>query len=372
MATSSERIRAYGQNGSALWSISDAGILTTGLTVGTNTAFVARSDGSSSALVPIPLGSGQIGNSLCAGSSATFTGDLALGTGASGEVPFGLRNGVLSAGFDPCPIKTLSNQGGRPYLAIQEEAGSVVAVFSTSDAPGATLLPNLFKTVLADTDWTTSGNAAFPLLSPTGRPVASLYLDGTHVGGTSQDGIFTATAAGTLSSATVVAASANLRPAVVGAGFVIYGDSVGQLTKQAYTSGVYGSKTVLAVATGEDLSSPILGAGQRVYAVGSKGTVVAVRSSDLQGVSWVGPFVPPVSSVGQPALDVYRKSDGGADCSVHLGVLYVASVSGVAASLTAIFVDSQGLEPMAPWPKYQRDNANTGNISRSLDPWTCP
>ena len=35
-------------------------------------------------------------------------------------------------------------------------------------------------------------------------------------------------------------------------------------------------------------------------------------------------------------------------------------------------MDSPGLDSAAPWPKYQRDNANTGNASLPLDPWVCP
>jgi hypothetical protein len=50
-----------------------------------------------------------------------------------------------------------------------------------------------------------------------------------------------------------------------------------------------------------------------------------------------------------------------------LGILYVGSVSG---SLFAVVVDSAGLEPTSPWPKYQHDVRNTGNPTTPIQ--SCP
>ena len=108
------------------------------------------------------------------------------------------------------------------------------------------------------------------------------------------------------------------------------------------------------------------------------GTIVALAprllnvggQSDLTEV-WRTNIAAP-TLVSQPALDVYRGSGGSKDCSKRLGVFYVSTESGLTATLTAILVDSQGLDPTAPWPKFQKDNANTGNASASLTPWTCP
>jgi hypothetical protein len=79
------------------------------------------------------------------------------------------------------------------------------------------------------------------------------------------------------------------------------------------------------------------------------------------------------------ALDVYRDSAGNKVCPTGtattrppLGVLYTLTKNGSTATLTAIIVDSPGLDPMAPWPKYQRDNGNTGNINSDISFWTCP
>ena len=83
--------------------------------------------------------------------------------------------------------------------------------------------------------------------------------------------------------------------------------------------------------------------------------------------------------MAQPALDVYRDGAGNKVCPTGtpttrppMGVLYVLTRSGAVATLRAILVDSPGLDNTAPWPKYQRDNGNTGNINSDISPWTCP
>lgn len=76
--------------------------------------------------------------------------------------------------------------------------------------------------------------------------------------------------------------------------------------------------------------------------------------------------------VATPALDVLRADGGAKDCTRPLGVLYLSSSLGLTAKLHALLVDSNGLDPAAPWPKFQRDNANRGNISLPTTPWTCP
>jgi hypothetical protein len=49
------------------------------------------------------------------------------------------------------------------------------------------------------------------------------------------------------------------------------------------------------------------------------------------------------------------------------GILYIATESGW---LVSYIVDSKGLDPTAPWPKYQRDARNTGNLQGP--PVGCP
>lgn len=99
-----------------------------------------------------------------------------------------------------------------------------------------------------------------------------------------------------------------------------------------------------------------------------------VRTADL-ATEWSAELASgqmTTSQVPSPALDVYRLPNGTKDCTRTLGVLYIATALGSTATLYSILVDSNGLDPTAPWPKFQRDNANRANISLPTDAWTCP
>lgn len=106
-------------------------------------------------------------------------------------------------------------------------------------------------------------------------------------------------------------------------------------------------------------ASPVLGKGSLGYVADLDGGLT-VFSTGLDGGAWSDalPLGGPV--VAGPALDCLRDgSDGGA----RLGVLYIATTNG---GVTAIIVDSAGLDPNAQWPKYQRDATNSGNASLGL------
>jgi len=76
--------------------------------------------------------------------------------------------------------------------------------------------------------------------------------------------------------------------------------------------------------------------------------------------------------VASPALDVLRSDGGVKDCARQIGVAYLSTALGTNATLYSILVDARGLDPTAPWPRFQRDNANRGNISLPTSAWTCP
>ncbi|MBL8919841.1 MAG: hypothetical protein JNJ54_13315 [Myxococcaceae bacterium] len=57
-------------------------------------------------------------------------------------------------------------------------------------------------------------------------------------------------------------------------------------------------------------------------------------------------------------------------CARGIGVLYVPVLNDSA--LTAVIVDSPGLDGTSPWPRWHHDNGNTGNPETVLAPWTCP
>jgi hypothetical protein len=101
---------------------------------------------------------------------------------------------------------------------------------------------------------------------------------------------------------------------------------------------------------------------------------VAVRfGMPSNAVVWRYPnlFTAAANGLGQPALDVSRDATGATQCTKGLGVLYVPSVNLGVARVTAVIVDSPGLDPLAAWPKYQRDNRNSG-FADATSPAACP
>ncbi len=372
------RVSAFAQSGHSLWSAIDAGTVTSAPTAGTDDVFIAVRVGANSWFQPVSVTSGQLAAGECIlANSTSFTGDIGvasvvIGAGGIGEAPIGIRNAELRVGDGTCNARILTGQSGRPALAIQEEGGGIVDVFSTGDA---LLGPNLWRSQLQNKSWLPGSSMTFSSLVAALRPINGLFLDGTLAGGTGNDGIFTVNAAGALStsSMTVQAASPAASAPAVGVGYVVFGDTSGQLNKVTYTSsGVFGAPVAVGATTGESVAAPIIGASGLIYALGNKGSLAVRKSSDLSAAWSTTSLVTSVTSTGHPALDVYRDNTGAKVCDKGLGVLYFSTWDGSATNLIAVLVDSNGLEPSAPWPKYQRDNGNTGNFSRSLSHWTCP
>lgn len=112
------------------------------------------------------------------------------------------------------------------------------------------------------------------------------------------------------------------------------------------------------------LRRPVVGA---TFGAGDA-DVSAVRfQGSVNAAVWTADFFTlPPDAVGQPALDVVRDGAGTQQCSRGLGVLYVPTVTSGVARVMAVLVDSPGLDPLAAWPKYQRDNRNSGFADSSL------
>jgi hypothetical protein len=111
-------------------------------------------------------------------------------------------------------------------------------------------------------------------------------------------------------------------------------------------------------------TTPVLGDDGWVYVVANNGNVAGVRQSDLS-VRWTRAMAG-LSDVGQvlasATLDCNRTKPGSGT-----GIYYFATTGGW---LVAYIVDSPGgLDSTAPWPKYQHDARNTGNLSASK---ACP
>lgn len=114
--------------------------------------------------------------------------------------------------------------------------------------------------------------------------------------------------------------------------------------------------------------APILGQGSLVYTVSTNGDVSVFNTAGVwQWAATAGETSFGTTSV-PPLLDVARNGNGGPRCD-RPGILYVVSNSG---TVTALVVDSAGLDTSAAWPRFQHDNANSGNADTSLSPWGCP
>jgi hypothetical protein len=129
----------------------------------------------------------------------------------------------------------------------------------------------------------------------------------------------------------------------------------------------FGPNAVAASAalTAPLATAPVLGAAGLVYTVAADGAL-EVRSTQDLALRWrllLGGAV-----LANPTLDVGRAADGAKACS-RPGTFYVLTASG---QLFALLVDSRGLEPTAPWPRFQRDPRNTGNATSDLGEFTCP
>lgn len=113
--------------------------------------------------------------------------------------------------------------------------------------------------------------------------------------------------------------------------------------------------------------APILGHGGFVYMLSAAGDL-SVFQNNLR--AWFGPNA--LTLFGNvsvaPLLDVARSAAGAPLCD-RPGVLYVVSNAGM---VSAFVVDSKGLDRNAAWPRFQHDNANSGNADTNLSTWGCP
>jgi hypothetical protein len=374
-------------DGGNAWEAVTSGTVTAGPVVGANDVWVGRVDGTRTSLQPIGLSSGTAGTAQCDPVTVnTFNGDMALATVTGGEVVMGIRNGRIEAARSGvCEGRTLTGlptaATAIPSLVVQTPTPTSVDGFVAS-----TSASRLWKSQLPDG---MSWNGAGEFFAPNGTQVRGLFFAGTgRVGGGGGGGIagngnlYVVSATTLLDAGMPVesVAAPNSGSPAHGNGFFVWGTSDETLVRAPYNPGTgtpFPTPQVVTLAGAVSLqaTTPILGAGGRLYVLGENGRLY-VRNSGTLAAQWEGDVAPGLTALSQPALDVYRSANGMKDCSRPLGVLYALTRSGTGASamatLRAILVDSPGLDNTAPWPKYQRDNGNTGNINSDISPWTCP
>lgn len=291
------------------------------------------------------------------------------------EVPLGLRNGEVRAfSATDCRSQPLTglpatpSLGGNHALVVRDTLAGLDAFVASSD------VATLWKTTLNGASWNTPQVVA----SPPGQARNLFFTtNGQDVGGAASNNIFTYAATAFTSVANT--ASTNSGPVSVGGNgtFMLWGTLQGNLVRATYagSSGFTAGPSVSLVSSvSTATTTPIIGGRGIVYVLANNGQLFVRNAGNLMG-GWESDIPPGVTAVSQPALDVYRNSAGVKDCTKQLGVFYsltrTAGGPSGTATLRALFVDSDGLDRTAPWPKYQRDNANTGNATTDISFWTC-
>jgi hypothetical protein len=388
---SSGRVMALAPSGAVLWETSDAGIITAGPAVGA-AVWVGTQLGIETALTPLSPTTGLAGVRACFDNvtGAAFEGDLVVAPlrrlGVTAEGALGVRAGIdeVFAGAPSCgSVSGLVATTGTPLLAARPTAGNAIEVFANRGGTSP-LTKQSFDNV-----WAGNGSVTFQV--GIGSLVSLLtgptFVGGGGGGGVPASGFVTLFGNGVgsgISGATVLRVPANgpptneepYSPVSMSVSHLYAGNASGALRRFAVSSGALTGTTDGATGLGDiSKTTPVLGKGGFTYVVSTGGAVSEVAWAGSSGAgtarwTFAGLFPAP-SSLGQPALDVVRDGAGAAQCGRGIGVFYVPSVRFGVATVTAVIVDSPGLDPLAPWPKYQRDNRNSG-FADSTSPGVCP
>jgi hypothetical protein len=146
------------------------------------------------------------------------------------------------------------------------------------------------------------------------------------------------------------------------------GGAIATLTEELFGGGAAPSPLLYSIApdfltgvaqplSGPVSGTPVAGKGGLFYIATMAGTLET--RSESSSLVWSNSFGPGESFSSSPTLACGTQNG--------TGILYLASTSG---SLFAVVVDSPGLDPSAPWPKYQHDVRNTGNPTTPIQ--SCP
>jgi hypothetical protein len=372
----SGRVLAFEPAGDVAWGALDGGVaVSSGPVIGSQGAYVGAVQGMVSSIIRIDVGSGSTGVPQCLDASSThFDGTLCLGGSGAGELIFGVRSGFLISTAATCPASAIT-VSGTPSLVAEEDAGTQ-NVFLSSTGRGV-----LSKYNFNGGAWSSMGSTSTFSLFPQGLFVFGGVVGGAGVGGPTVGGAFVTSSAGTLTGLPSQYAPANTDPAgaaAVAAGpAAVFGSTGGAVVKIALDGGSVAPMPadVFDAGSSVDLSlrTPVLGEGGLTYVIGGDQTLRVLSGTPaVEEWTWASGSggIQGSGGISQLAIDVSRNT--GTKICTSPGVLYVAAAQGGEARLYALIVDSRGLDQGAPWPKYQHDNANTGNPATSLSSWSCP
>lgn len=376
------RVTALSPSGAVLWEVSDAGVITAGPAVGAS-VWVATQSGTNVSMSSLSPATGVLQVRRCVQTGPAFEGDIALTQATQGgtlyEAPMGMlvgTNNLVVCTPTSNPRATIA--GGPPLVVARPGTGQNVEVFINRGG-----MTDLLKYTFTGAMWV--GNSGINLTSANVSSLAGLFLGPRFVGGGGglpNNGVvvYAGNDAGvdlismpSKAPTAIPTMDEPYSPVSVSAGHVYGGNASGALRRFPLLSGSVGGVAEQVLNLGDiSKTTPVLGKGGRVYVVSASGSVSEVAWGVSSGPRWsYANLFGAGASQGQPALDVARDGTGAPQCDRGLGVFYVPSVSTGVARVTAIIVDSPGLDPLAPWPKYQRDNRNSG-FADATSPAACP
>lgn len=373
--------QAFDPLGNRLWSAVPDIQVTAAPVISGDSVWVALSDGFSvRRMAALSLRDGGVDAVRCVDGGVEFFRSMALASIDGGQFPVGVGD-VISLGSTTCPTGFFGAGAATRSAIALREVGRTVELFKASGN-------RLAKFETQGVGWVDRGirheNA--------GLGIQGLALDfsdrlvggGGAVGPSSGGGTFMVVASDHLDGGWFTPQPPLSFAPILSADQIVGVSTNGNMMRIPYSpaglpdAGVEGGSAALAGGQKFVLGqSRIIAAGSVFGGAGAMGSSIRVgqiRTSDLS-VEWGVELDSAQMTTGQvadPALDVLRTDGGVKDCTRQLGVLYLSTSLGTNAALYSILVDAKGLDPTAPWPKFQRDNANRGNISLPTTPWTCP
>jgi hypothetical protein len=350
--------------------IADAGTenVYVGVNPGGKAALVALNSGSGSEVVRCELANGQIASNLVLTQTPVETVAGAVNVSVDPVTTQGVLQTVRPRGAatqcsttEPVAISQVSSDGLGPLVVKDQQ------VFFADDTFQVTSYRLGTNTV--QSGWPVQTNLLVNGLALAGDAVvggnAGLARTQGRLFSIPTQGVSTPPASPTWSYTT----TSNIRvfQPIVGSGNIVFFGTDNLSGAAGLAAVSLGGNTLKASHSGAGVfrGAPVLGQGGVLYAAASEGSgSVGAWSAESVTNAWVL-----VGSTGaasaSPALDCARDGAGTARAE-QVGVLYVPA----GGKLYAFVVDSRGLDPSAPWPKFQHDARNTGNPATPVS--SCP
>ncbi len=323
------------------------------------------STGAPAATCPL-LNAGEIPGTVAVGFTSATGGAVETGVGLYNASSVGIMQIKPTA---PTGEQCIAVSGSGPSAVAASVAGSALVMKEQNifyGASGSRLTSYDLSTGLpqASSGWPQNTNSLVRGLALVGD---QLYGAASNTDDASLGSLFTVpTTGGAISFVYPEANSSRVFNLAIGNGNIAYFGAETASTNELLSLplGPPVGTLLRASGVGKLRGAPVIGRNGHLYTVNTQGKVSAWTTSTLASL-WNIELSLNLAKDVSPTLDCLRHPDGsGANATV--GTLYVPGES----RLYAFIVDSPGLDPTAPWPKFQRDARNTGNPANPIT--NCP